>query len=261
MTLQSMIAAATVRSEVEIDEGWGQGRATYGGLVSALGLARMEAIADLGDHRLRSVSTTFVGPVTPGATALNAKLLRHGSNVTHTTCEIIQEGQVKAVLQASFGSARESSLNFDRAPEMRLNPVDECLELPYVAGLTPDFFQHVQLQQCEGDMPFSGGQPDFAGWMRLRETPQEFTDLHLVALIDSWPPAVMPAMKTPAPGSTLTWQLGVMPFERPSRPDDYWGYRVKTHQAAEGYAFSTAHVWTSTGHLAAVSQQSLAVFS
>ncbi len=31
--------------------------------------------------------------------------------------------------------------------------------------------------------------------------------------------------------------------------------------AAEGYAFSTAHVWTSTGHLAAVSQQSLAVFS
>ncbi|HMY09766.1 MAG TPA: thioesterase family protein, partial [Marmoricola sp.] len=94
MTLQSMIAAATARSDIEIDEGWGQGRATYGGLISAPGLARMEAIADLGDHRLRSVSTTFVGPVTPGAAVLSAKLLRHGSNVTHTTCEIIQEGQV-----------------------------------------------------------------------------------------------------------------------------------------------------------------------
>lgn len=261
MSFQSMLAQASASPDVTIETGWGQGRATYGGLVAALGLARMEAIADLGDHRLRSLSTTFVAPVTPGETSVVAKLLRHGSNVTHTRCEVIQAGSVRATLQASFGSARESYLDLNQTPPANLKPVNECPELPVIPDLTPDFFQHFQLHPSDGQMPFSGGAPDFAGWMRFRDPLDEFTDLHLVALIDAWPPSVMPAMTAPAPGSTLTWTLGMAPFERPEHPNSNWGYRVHTHQAAEGYAISTAHVWTESGHLAAVSQQTLAVFT
>lgn len=261
MSFQSMINGAQTAPVVSIDEGWGQGRATYGGLVAALGLARMESMADLGDHRLRSLSTTFVGPVTPGETTLSAKLLRRGNNVTHTSCELIQDGSVQATLQASFGSARTSTLMIDQTPGPDLKPISECEEIPAVEGITPNFLANFQLHPAEGEMPFSGGAPDFAGWMRFRETLSDFTDVHLVALIDAWPPSVMPAMTSPAPGSTLTWTLGLAPFEHPQQPNSYWGYRVRTHQAAEGYAFSTAHVWTESGHLAAISQQSIAVFS
>jgi acyl-CoA thioesterase len=261
MSFQSMVTEAAESPNVNIEEGWGQGRATYGGLVAALGLARMESIAELGDHRLRSLSVTFVGPVAPGETTLKTKLLRHGNNVTHTSCELTQEGRVQATLQASFGSARPSSLAIDRGPAPDLRPVDECDEIPVVPGITPDFFAHFQLHPSEGGMPFSGGEPDFAGWMRFRDELDTFTDLHLVALIDAWPPSVMPAMTAPAPGSSLTWSLGLTPFEQPREPNSYWGYRVRTQQAAEGYAFSTAHIWTESGHLAAVSQQSLAIFA
>ncbi|HNA98517.1 MAG TPA: thioesterase family protein [Marmoricola sp.] len=261
MSFQSMMTEVSRAAGIQIDEGWGQGRATYGGLVAALGLARMEAAADLGEHRLRALSVNFVGPVKPGPAQVEARVLRHGSSVTHTCCDVLQDGNVQASMLASFGSARESGLNILQAPEMSLKPITECTEFPVIPGLTPDFFQHFQLFQSSGEMPFSGGSPDFSGWMRFREPISNFSDLHLVALIDAWPPSVMPAMTAPAPGSTLTWSIGLTPVERPADPESLWGYQVRTQQAAEGYAFSTAHIWTESGHLAAVSQQSMAVFS
>jgi acyl-CoA thioesterase len=44
-----------------IGEDWSQGRATFGGLVSALGNEAMRRLVPV-DRKLRSLQTTFVGP-------------------------------------------------------------------------------------------------------------------------------------------------------------------------------------------------------
>lgn len=45
MSLSDMLQQAATQDSLEIPAGWGQGRATYGGLVAAVLLARVQAVA------------------------------------------------------------------------------------------------------------------------------------------------------------------------------------------------------------------------
>ena len=67
--MDELFDAATESGEVEIPPGWGQGRATFGGLLGGLLQAR-----SLGEWRfdpatLRATTTSFVAPVTPEVAA------------------------------------------------------------------------------------------------------------------------------------------------------------------------------------------------
>ncbi|MFP3355563.1 thioesterase family protein, partial [Pseudoalteromonas sp. SIMBA_153] len=59
-----------------------------------------------------------------------------------------------------------------------------------------------------GGMPFSG-QPGrtFGGWIRFRNEQQSLTTATILALVDAWPPAVLPHLDSPAPASSLTWTI------------------------------------------------------
>jgi acyl-CoA thioesterase len=69
--LDMLLGAAQQQAQIEIPPTWGQGRATYGGLVAVLLLARLVGV--VGTARvLRSVTVSFVGPVTAGAAELRS---------------------------------------------------------------------------------------------------------------------------------------------------------------------------------------------
>ena len=96
--------------------GWGQGRTTLGGLVGGLLVARAEALCADPARRLRSASVAFVGPVAPGAATLDGIVLRAGSwTTTHVEVTIAQDGEVRAVMIASFGEDRASGIAVDAA--------------------------------------------------------------------------------------------------------------------------------------------------
>jgi len=84
--LDMLLGAAQQQAQIEIPPTWGQGRATYGGLVAALLLARLVGV--VGTARvLRSVTVSFVGPVTVTAGAAELRSVgRPLRCLPRTTC-------------------------------------------------------------------------------------------------------------------------------------------------------------------------------
>lgn len=262
MNLQQMLDLAATDGPVHVEEGWGQGRATYGGLVTALLLAAITGRHDGELPPLRSITTSFVGPVAPGEAQIEPVLLRAGKNAVQYQATLRQGGQVAAVVLASFGAARDSRIAVSPTAGMPELPAPETLEpFPFVPGATPDFFQHVELRLATGQMPYTGSaESAMTGWMRMREPGPVFGQEHFVALADAWPPAVIQMLEAPAPGASLTWTLELTSDLDGVDPATHWAYAVQTDVAGGGYAHTDARIWRPDGMLTAISRQTVAIF-
>lgn len=247
---------------LHVEGGWGQGRATYGGLVGGLAYSALrEQLADQAPP-LRSLTVNFVAPVAPGEADAEVTILRAGSSATQGQVLLRQEGKPVAVALAAFGAARESGVRVPpSAVTMPELPEPESIEpFPYAAGMTPDFFQHVELRLADGGFPFSGADTShMTGWMRFREAPPTFDERHFISIADAWPPAVIQMLAQPAPASSLTWTLEIL-GDVAAPPDTHWAYAVHTDQARDGYAHTDARIWRPDGELVAISRQTVSVF-
>ncbi len=110
-------------SSVVVPASWGQGRATFGGLVVALAYEAMLAVVEAG-RPLRSIGVSFVGPLAPEQPAsFSARLLREGKAVSQVQVEVRQGEQVVTLVQASFGVARASAV---QVSELAIAGVPRC---------------------------------------------------------------------------------------------------------------------------------------
>lgn len=245
-----------------VPEGWGQGRATFGGMVAAL---MYQAVACQAENQrpLRSMMLSFVGPVSPGELLLDVTLLRAGKSTSQWQCIARQADQVQAVMLVAQGAGRDSAIAVPPAPAAPVMAPEQGTRLPHVPGLTPDFVRHFELSWTEGELPFSGSaEADIGGWMRFRDEPAPLSVPHLLALVDAWPPAVLPMMRRPAPSSSLTWALDMVREDVATQQADQWcHYRAVTDGAADGYVQTGAHVHDRQGNLIAVSRQTVTVFA
>ena len=261
MNFDELMKSGANGKDLVVPSSWGQGRASFGGVVAALVFDRMASVV-APDRPMRSMQVSFVGPVTPDEPAtIEAEILREGKAVSQVMGRIVQGGEPKLVALASFGGDRESAVAVEPlvAPEARA--VGGCQALPYIKGVTPEFTQHIEMRWAFGGMPFSGiGGREMGGWMQFREAPEAITDAHLVALVDAWPPAVLPHLKSPAPASSLSWALDIMHPRPKIGPDDWLLYRATIDQAGAGYGHTQAGIWTSRGELMATSRQTVTVF-
>ncbi|MBU0903332.1 thioesterase family protein [Pseudomonas sp. MIL19] len=249
---------------VHIPAQWGQGRASFGGLVAALVYEAMRAQVPDG-RPPRSLAITFVGPAAPDVPiSFSVEVLREGKAVSQVLGRAVQDGQVVTIVQGSFGAGRDSRIAVQAEPAPQAKPVDECQELPYIPNVTPEFTRHLAMRWAFGGMPFSGNSSrEMGGWVRLRDqTRIEAADeAHLLALVDAWPPAVLPHLTAPAPGSSLTWTIEfVQPMSTLSIAD-WCLYRAQIEHARDGYGHVAAALWSPTGELLAISRQTVAVFA
>lgn len=261
MTIDELLGAVRQSDEVVIPSSWGQGRASFGGLVAALAFDVMASkVAD--GRAMRALQVSFVGPVAPDVPAVfEAELLREGKAVSQVQGRIMQNGAPRLVCLASFGGDRESVVQVSPLPAPEATPVAQCQALPYIPGATPEFTQHIEMRWAFGAMPFSGkGGREMGGWMQFRDTPKAFTDAHIVALVDAWPPAVLPHLKAPAPASSLSWALEIVHPRPAITPGDWLLYRATIDQAGAGYGHTHAGIWTQQGELVALSRQTVTVF-
>jgi acyl-CoA thioesterase len=266
MVLDDMLDSAA-GGAATIAPGWGQGRATYGGLVGGLLLARAEALLGDRGRRLRSAAFAFVGPVAPGAATLDGTVLRAGSSATQIQATLVQDGEPRAALLASFGDDRDSRVAVDatqRNPPPAIPAPDAIAPIPYVPGALPEFFAHFELRHVGAAPPFSGArEPDFGGWMRFARPPARFGDRELVTLADAWPPAISPMFDGPVALSSLAWTFEPVAWPAPGEPDAgdaHWQYDVRTLAAGDGYAHTRARIWDAHGRLRALSGQTVAYF-
>ena len=118
-------------SAVTIPADWGQGRATFGGLMVALQYEAMRAHVPA-ERTLRSLSVSFVGPAEPGVSiSFEVEVLREGKAVSQVLGRAMQNGQVVTLVQGSFGAARESVVSIDSVPSRSAHycPISRALPL------------------------------------------------------------------------------------------------------------------------------------
>jgi len=249
---------------VSVPASWAQGRAIFGGLMVALMHEAMRA--RLGEGRpVRSLAITFVGPAAPQVPiSFEVEVLREGKAVSTLLGRAVQAGQVVTVVQGSFGDGRPSVVDVRARPAMEMKPLEQSAgELPYIKGVTPEFMRHVDLRWAIGGLPFSGNSArQMGGWVRLRDVADEpVNEAHLLALVDAWPPSLLPHLKQPAAGSTLTWTIEfIQPVPRLSTLD-WCRYCVDTEYARDGYGHASAALRTAEGELIALSRQTVTVFA
>ncbi|MEB0208592.1 thioesterase family protein [Pseudomonas sp. CCC3.1] len=250
-------------SDVTISEDWGQGRASFGGLMVALQYEAMRAQVSA-ERALRSLAVTFVGPAEPGVPiSFEVEVLREGKAVSQVLGRAVQKGQVVTLVQGSFGAARESVVNVDSLPAPHMKAPEECPLLPYIKGVTPEFMRHLSMGWAVGALPFTGrGTREMGGWVRFAGdvSEQPLTQTHLLALVDAWPPALLPLLSKPTAGSTLTWTIEfVQPLPEASTLD-WCKYLAVIEHARDGYGHVAANLWAPNGELIAISRQTVAIF-
>ena len=128
MNLQEMLDQAAT-GDVHVEEGWGQGRATFGGLVGGLLVSALLPQVPEGAW-LRSLTVNFVAPVAPGEARADVEVLRSGKSATQVLGTLRQEGAPVAVALGAFGSSRESAV--------RVEPTVTCSNCG-TAGLVGDW--------------------------------------------------------------------------------------------------------------------------
>jgi len=248
---------------VTIPAEWSQGRACFGGLMAALTFEAMRAEVPEG-RPVRSLAITFVGPAEPGVPiAFDVEILRHGKAVSQVLGRTTQNGQVMTLIQGSFGAPRESMINVAAAPAPTFKAADDCTELPFVKGLMPDYLRFMEIRWALGGMPYSNTpSPAIGGYVRFRDEQQArpMTEAHILALVDSWPPAVLPHLSKPAPGSSLTWTIEFVQPQPALDTLQWCSYQAVIEHARDGYGHTAAMLWGPEGELIAISRQTVTVF-
>ncbi len=264
MTLSELIQAVRDNpQDVVVPASWGQGRAGFGGLAAALVYEAMRAQVPE-DRPVRSLAITFVGPLqVDTAVSFEAEVLREGKAVSQVLGRAVQNGQVVTLVQGSFGAARSSVVTVEAEPAPSMPALEACQELPYIPGVTPEFTRHLVMRWGVGGLPFSGNTSrEMGGWVRQRGGVERepLTVAHQLALVDAWPPAVLPHLKSFAPGSSLTWTIEFVQPLPAVDTHDWCQYRAVIEHARDGYGHCAAALWSAQGELLALSRQTVTVF-
>ena len=264
-----------VRSQpqaLSIPAEWGQGRASFGGLIAALQYEAMRAKVPA-ERPVRSLAITFVGPVEPDVpVSFEVDVLREGKAVSQVLGRAMQKGQVVTLMQGSFGASRESAVAVTAQPAPAMKHWDECQELPYIKGVTPEFMRYLAMRWSVGGLPFTGNTSrDMGGWVRLRGEVHEevrekvreeaLSEAYILALVDAWPPALLPHLRKPAAGSTLTWTIEFVQPLLALNTLDWCKYLAQIEHAADGYGHVAAKLWSADGRLIAMSRQTVTIFA
>lgn len=255
------IATARTHNTASITADWGQDRTAFGGLLAAMTCAHGQQ--KLGEVRpLRSVAVTFSAPLqTDSPFELISELISEGRSVSHVQSRAVQGGKICCVVNACYAVQRESSVAVEGERLLVKPSYNAGKALPYIPGIVPAFTQHIDFRYCEGGLPFSGSkETSISGYMGFRQPVTVMDDIAMLALVDAWPPAVLPMLRQPAPASSITWQMDFIQPRTELPADQALFYRVKIRQAEDGLAHTEARVYAPSGELIALSRQLVGIY-
>jgi len=244
----------------DVGADWSQGRATFGGIVAALGNQAMRLRVPA-DRPLRGLEVTFVGPVLAGSVHIEANILRVGKAVTIAQARVASDGQPAATLTGIYGQARPVSLQLEPPPPPPVRPAEELPDAVSTPEFkAPTFLQHFGVRWAEGARPFSGSRSRSSKVYIRHRDPGPLTESHIVALIDCIPPPILQMMTVPAPNSSVTWTLEFLRHDYHFAPEAWWRIDTEVRASADGYCQETSVVMDPSGAPMAFSRQLVAVF-
>jgi len=241
---------------IDFPDGWKQGRGLFGGLVIGALVRQAEHHAQAVDRQARSVTAELVGPAQAGPTEIRVRTLRAGNAVSTIAAELIQAGETFAHAVVVFGATRPVDADFSEAmpPEA---PAWQSLEpFPPDVPFVPEFAKNFEFRNV-GPAPYSAGLEALAsGWVRPR-TCSRASAAYVVAQADAWWPSFFTRMSSPRPIGTIAFSLqltGALP-----EGDAPLFHRGRTTICHAGYATEQRELWTETGKLVSLNQQTIAI--
>ncbi|HKE93792.1 MAG TPA: thioesterase family protein [Povalibacter sp.] len=255
--LNSIVADDHNRYRVDVDESWAQGRATFGGVTAAVGNEVLRQLVPR-DRPLRSLQTTFVGPAPAGRWRVDARVLRVGKAVSVARCDIFESDQVAATVVGVYGGARSSLAQVALEPVNAIRSVDQIAEPDMRAA--PTFTRHFDFRWAQAKPLFSAAPNEATqAFIRHRDA-TVLTESHVVALIDCVPSPALAMYATPAPASSLTWNMELVAHQFDFAPDAWWRIDTRIDAAADGYVHQTGVLHDPHGRPVALTRQLVAVF-
>lgn len=241
---------------VRFPTGWEQGRGVFGGaVVGAMARAAIAMEPDA-ERTLRQVAAEIVGPVPPGPSTLDVRVLRRGNGLTALDVMLRAEGQSEVSARGSFTLAKtrsyERSLTAVDAPAMP--PIESVPIAPMGPPFAPVFTQHVRFRST-GPAPFAGGgEPRVEGWIELSEA-SSWGPPEWLGLVDSYWPTFFSLESAPRPAVTVGFTCHV--FGAPPRGPLY--FRARASRIEGGFLSETRELWTADGRLVLLNPQLFAV--
>lgn len=241
--------------EHELPEGWGQGRAVFGGLAAALAAGLTLRHAG-GERPLRTLTLALLRPLVAGPVRGVCRTLRRGKNVTFVEVRLSQSGEEALVATATLTQARPSTV--DVSADRWQGPDPQTLtDLPHLPGLMPECMKHVQTRWAAGGAPYSGAnEARLSGYCRFREPSGDVEGL--LGLLDAWPPPSLSLLRKPAASSTVSWTAHLLRV--PERFDGFFAFAYETIAGADGFHTVAGRLYGSDGGLVAFSEQLVAIF-
>lgn len=240
-----------------VPEDWMQGRSVFGGLQAAFALRAMRALVPA-DVPLRTLQTTFMAPVAAGAVRLRARVLRQGKSAVHVEARLEDGAQSLCLAVGVFGAGRASTVSI--SPQQTPVESPKPLEFRHVPGVTPSFTQHFPSNWLRGGLPFSGhALPEAVIEINMQDS-GAVTEYHVLAIADFIPPVALSLLKSPAPGSSLTWMIEFLRERFDDLPLPGWRVDAQLIAARSGYTNQSVMVWGPGGVPVALSRQSMVVF-
>jgi acyl-CoA thioesterase len=243
-------------ASLEVTADWLQGRTVFGGLQAAVALRAMRLLVP--EVPLRTLQGTFLAPVPAGTMTARAQVLRTGKSATHVEARIVDGEATLAVLVGVFGTARPSVVAI--TPRQPAVDAARPIDFPYVPGLTPAFTRHFKVRWLRGRPPYQGDTlTDHVVEVGLRDAGPA-GESHVLALADFIPPVALSHLRTPAPGSTLTWMIELFTERLEALSLDRWRVDATLAAARDGYTSQSIMLWGPGGEAVASSHQSMVVF-
>lgn len=238
---------------VTLPADWMQGRTAYGGISSAIALhAAQSCEPDL--PPLRSAQVSFIGPLA-GDLTVTATKLRRGRNAAFIQSDIVSEAGLGYRATFVFMADQPSKVDFDRRV-----PVDRAPPAADAKLYTgPDEFFTGNFNFL--DLKDGVGEGELLRWARLRVPDALDPMVHVMAVADGLPPAVMRLFGDGfAPVSSLTWIVNLL-TPMPATRDGWWLLSARSSYARNGCSSQDMSIWNADGELIATGMQSVAIFA
>ncbi len=239
--------------QASIPADWMQGRTSYGGLSSALALhAAQHLEPDL--PPLRSAQISFIGPLA-GDVTVTATKLRRGRTAAFIQADIVSDAGLGFRATFVFMADQPSKVDFDRLMPMDRKPPgpgDKTFIGP--ENLFINNFEFLDLRE-------EAGEGELLRWARLR-APQGLDPMvHVMAIADGLPPAVIKLFDGGFPPvSSLTWIVNLL-TATPATTEGWWMLTARSAFARSGCSSQTMAIWNADGQLIAEGMQSVAIFA
>ena len=252
------VLAESMHNDFQFPESFCLEKGIYGGLVLAVAVQRIESCTD---HPIRSLQLNFSSLAFPNtATRCDVQLMRRGSK-TETFSVSLYQGEICIAHGAAFTGALRATMDDACFVQKPSAPPPESVTSVSGGMALPPFTAHFQMRPCLGGMICSGAEPRTGGYISMADSSLKLLKTaHIAALIDAWWPSFFITAQSMRPMGTTAIQINFNAELTPIVSSPLL-LEIDGQVLVGGFGTETNRLWSPSGRLLAVAQQSIAIIA